>query len=56
MAQRKPKQASAAPASLKTPMTFSGGSTGAIDTSTLPKPQLEQWSGWASVKQPKGGR
>ena len=55
MAQRKPKTvASGKPqtASLTRSMTFSGGSTGAIDNSTLPAPQLEQWNGWASTAKP----
>jgi len=49
---RKPKAvASGNPqtASLKTPMTFSGGSSGAIDNTTLPKPQAEQWTGWGNT-------
>jgi len=38
--------------SLNRSMTFSGGSTGALDNTTLPPPQLEQWNGWASTAKP----
>jgi hypothetical protein len=29
------------------------GNSGVLDASTLPKPRLEEWGGWASAPQPK---
>ena len=31
-----------------------GNGGGVLDTSTLPKPKLEAWGGWASAPQEKG--
>jgi hypothetical protein len=38
------------------PLPKSGkpANTGAIDNSTLPKPQHETWTGWASAPQQQG--
>jgi hypothetical protein len=51
-AQRKAKSvASGKPQTnnLKRSMEFSGGSSGVLDTSMLPRPGLEQWDGWKSI-------
>jgi hypothetical protein len=53
MARKKP-ESKIAPTSLPTKgMQFGGGSSGAIDTTSLPAPKLESWGGWASAPQPQ---
>lgn len=54
MAPRKKAQGQPTTTSLPSKgMQFGGGSSGAIDTTSLPAAKLEAWGGWASAPQPQ---